>query len=769
MKLRGYTKIYQTDRLSFTIVLVLLLSFPLFATNWYVDKNATGSNNGTSWTNAWKSFAAINWGSIQPGDFIYISGGTSSTVYYEQLEPACSGTATNYVTIIAGKYSPSPSGHSGRVIIDGNNYANYGIAFFDNPGSNPSYIRIKGLETRKVNKAVYANFDVKHKCIVLDSLGLYDFKEGGVRFETGETGFQNADSLFIQNCTIISPDYIDGESDGIQLKGVSHVFIDRNYIRIPNQQPTAHVDALQGYLCNGGIITNNVFINDSVYSPEGGGIPIIYGAEGTLPVIIYNNFCYMGGVWYSAGNWGGVLMTRWYDHNPQPPTWILNNTVVSNGPRIRGIWLEYSGATTTTVINNIIAQFSSNGNSVLSNFDNSTGSTLRVDSIRNNLFYRSWGGDISFAGNVTGNGGRTGQPTGWSDWVNTYKGTGVKGNPAFVKHFGYEPDQGLLNGEITATSAAINKGENIQWLLNYLNTTYGLNGRLKWEDINGNPRGNTPTIGAYEYDNGPDLTPPKLNGAFLLDSTTLVLNFSEALDQAMAINKNNYLINNNITILSIALSGNKVTIKTSPHSPGLYLVTVNNLKDLAGNSIDPSYNSVQYEYKVIPPDKSVMLTVQNVEGIIVEPNHTPDKTIDGKGALSGDPDSRWAAQPMPEDLTFDLGTIKTVSKTRLSFYNWDAGRVYDFSISISIDKNNWTTVVPQLTSAANEEWTTVELQPVNARFVRVHFIDNNQNNWAGLWEAEFYGNNKSGDVIPPKVVSATLVSSTNLSSVKNFV
>ena len=375
----------------------------IYATPRYVDKNANGLNNGTSWANAWKSFSVINWSLIQPGDVLYISGGTDSTVYAETLEPACSGTASNYVTIIAGKYSSSPSGHSGRVIIDGGN-TRYGIAFFDQGGNRPSYVIVKGFETKRVEIGVYANFDVGHNCIVLDSLGLYGFRNGGVRFETGETGYQNADSLFIQNCRIVSPNYIDGESDGIQLKGVSHVFIDRNYIRIPNQQPTAHVDALQGYLVNGGIITNNVFINDSVYSTEGGGIPIIYGAEGTLPVIMYNNFCYMGGVWYSGGNWAGTLMTRWYDHNPMPPTCIIHNTVVSNGPRVRGMWLEFAGASTTTIINNVIAQFSTAGSGNLGTFDNSTGSTLRVDSIRNNLFYQSWGTDVGFAGNVTGNG-----------------------------------------------------------------------------------------------------------------------------------------------------------------------------------------------------------------------------------------------------------------------------------------------------------------------------------------------------------------------------
>lgn len=497
MKPQGILFNYKINRLSSVVILFLLLSFPSYSTAWYVNKNANGSNNGTSWTNAWKLFSSINWNLIQPGDYLYISGGTDSLVYDETLLPACSGTASNYITIIVGKYSPYPAGHSGRVIIDGGGMR-YGIGLYDQGGNKPSYIRIKGFETKNVVSGVYANMNVLHKCLVLDSLQVYGFSSPGIKFEVGETGFQNVDSLFIQNCKIVSPNYIDGESDGIQLKGVSHVFIDRNYIRIPNQQPTAHVDALQGYLCNGGIITNNILISDSVYSPEGGGMPIIYGAEGTLPVIIYNNFCYMGGAWYTQANMGGALMTRWYNHNPMPPTYIIHNTIISNGPRVRGLWLEFATPTSTIVVNNIIAQYSTTTSGVISTFDNSTNSVLQVNNIRHNLFYRSWSNDVTFSGSVTGN-GRTGTPTGWNDFVNNYGGTGVKGNPLLIRNIGHEPDQGILNGEIQSGSPAINQGEDIEWMINYLNTTYELNGRLTWTDIKGNIRDNTPDIGAYQY------------------------------------------------------------------------------------------------------------------------------------------------------------------------------------------------------------------------------------------------------------------------------
>jgi hypothetical protein len=360
--------------------------------------------------------------------------------------------------------------------------------------------------------------------------------------------------------------------------------------------------------------------------------------------------------------------------------------------------------------------------------NNSTGSAIQVDNIRHNLIWKERTGGDDFGGSWTGN-GNTQNGFGWSTWVNILGGTGVNSNPLFVRSFGHEPDQGVLNGELLSGSPAINQGENIQTLIE----SYG----LPWTDINGNPRDNTPTIGAYEYDAGPDLTPPKVTGAALLDSVTLVINFSEALDETTAEDVNNYSITNNIIIFNASLSGSKVTLNTSPHFPGSYLVTVINVKDVAGNPISPPDNTA--EYIVLPPDNLTMFTVQNVEGVVIEPEHTPLKTIDGLGALGGDPDSRWAAEPMPEELIFDLGMNKTICKTKLSFYNWNAGRIYNYSISISSDHNNWITVVPQKTSSPNVEWTIDEFPAVNARYVQVNFINNNQSNWAGLWEGEIWG------------------------------
>jgi hypothetical protein len=94
---------------------LLLLSSPAVAvpTSWYVDNAASGSNKGTSWVNAWQSIAAINYTSVNPGDTIYISGGTVSKTYKEGFARPKSGTAGNVITISTGQ----DAGHTGVVII----------------------------------------------------------------------------------------------------------------------------------------------------------------------------------------------------------------------------------------------------------------------------------------------------------------------------------------------------------------------------------------------------------------------------------------------------------------------------------------------------------------------------------------------------------------------------------------------------------------------------------------------------------------------------
>jgi hypothetical protein len=468
--MRFYKSIYL-------LVFFLLSCNNVHTLSHYVDKQTDGKNNGISWRDAWQSFADIKWNQIQPGDTLFISGGTDSLIYYDELSVGASGTVANPIIIIAGKYSPSPKGHSGRVIIDGSLTRSQSIYV-----QNDNFVTIKGFELRHATKGVHVEDYASN--IVLDSLYIYDYLgQAGIMLNAATE--YTIDSVIIKNCRIISFDNYPGQTDGIYVQRAQRTVIHDNYVRIPNQDPVAHNDALQAHLANGFVIYNNFFINDSVYSQEGGGIPIILGSQGINPVIIYNNFIYMGGIWWPSGNIGAALCTRWYDVSPMPPTWIIHNTIVVNGPRCRGVWQQYPA----TMINNIIAMFSTaEGMESLNVYDLPSAAT--VDSIRNNLFWCSWA-EPGFSGQFNGN-GLTGNIIGWTNWLDIYGGSGFNEDPQFVKNFSYEADQGALNGELQPKSPAINKGENVKGLIE----SFG----LPWTDIKGKLRDRTPDIGAYEYE-----------------------------------------------------------------------------------------------------------------------------------------------------------------------------------------------------------------------------------------------------------------------------
>ena len=110
--------------LTLTILLVSYAS--VLGEEFYVTLNGSGSQDGTSWANAWSWSdldTAGNWaatdtvGDIDAGDTVYISGGASGVTYTNTLNDHASGESGNEIYIKTGAASPSPSGHSGMVTI----------------------------------------------------------------------------------------------------------------------------------------------------------------------------------------------------------------------------------------------------------------------------------------------------------------------------------------------------------------------------------------------------------------------------------------------------------------------------------------------------------------------------------------------------------------------------------------------------------------------------------------------------------------------------
>lgn len=281
--------------------------------------------------------------------------------------------------------------------------------------------------------------------------------------------------------------------------------------------------------------------------------------------------------------------------------------------------------------------------------------------------------------------------------------------------------------KLLENSPALDAGENLGSPYNF--------------DIEGvsRPQGAEWDIGPYEMIFSPDLEAPKLLNAQISDSVTVILEFSEPLEISAAEETNNYQISGGIEVLNAVLDISDVILTTTAHLGGDYIITVSDLTDLSGNTIDPAFNTAQYTYIPPPAGEPSYLNIISAEAsVIPEPEHGPEKAIDGLGVFDGDPDSRWAGDNMPQWIQFELQEVSPVSRTKISFFNWDNGRIYNFSIQVSTDTLNWLSVVSNA-SSANEEWTVNDFNPVEAKFIRVIFNYSNQNHWAGMWEAEIYG------------------------------
>ncbi len=98
------------------VALVFLLNASTaLAANWYVDASAVGAANGTSWANAWTSFAQINQAGLAPDDVVWIRSGT----YNERFTLTQSGTSGHRIKYVGtGTTRPILRGINGGAMTD---------------------------------------------------------------------------------------------------------------------------------------------------------------------------------------------------------------------------------------------------------------------------------------------------------------------------------------------------------------------------------------------------------------------------------------------------------------------------------------------------------------------------------------------------------------------------------------------------------------------------------------------------------------------------
>jgi hypothetical protein len=118
----------------------------------------------------------------------------------------------------------------------------------------------------------------------------------------------------------------------------------------------------------------------------------------------------------------------------------------------------------------------------------------------------------------------------------------------------------------------------------------------------------------------------------------------------------------------------------------------------------------------------------------------PALAVDGR---RDDSHAHWCAEHLPQSLTIDMGTAKTLSDIVLVPY-WLDGRVYGFKIEGSVDGMTWKMLADQTANSicAGSAGFTLDFDPVQVRYVRTTFVSNSRGakNGAHIVEIEGYAN-----------------------------
>lgn len=706
----------------YAFLTVLLVAFyPIKSATHYVSSSSGSDSNDGSLTHPYKTLTHVTWLSahdrINPGDSILFKRGDTwvgeglilSAPYGTPLDP-----------IVIGSY-----GSGDKPIFDGT-----GAVLDVGINLKCAHYIIKNIEIKYFEHyGIYAHLNSQYDVIDLTiddvyvhNIGDKDHSRGIIitgsdwkilnstidsNFNDGINGFGTNFEIAFNN---ITNNGLGPIGDGIQLtEGSGDYWVHDNYFTSNNHIKGIFTSNSTG-LDNAGIFEKNICIGGGWGARVGGQGGIVrfnyfqdswtYDESGGMGIQFsgLNNIAYAN-IIYNCEK--GISVSN--NENTGASVEIYNNTVVNASVKA----LDFQGVNdfpiTVTCKNNIFYQF---------NIAVLLASGSNIIESDNNLFYPE--SPLMFS-------------TSFGDYDNLQEWRNATGFD--INSISADPlltDVENMNFDLMYNSPAIDIG---QILSSPANIDY--DGTLR-------PQGLSFDLGACEfYDN----IQPEVLRAFLHNESTLIMAFSEKVDEISAEDISNYFINNGITVTSAWLlpSGKKVKLTTSPHSTNkTYTLTVNDVTDLFGNPVSQLNNFTSYELQVVPEDLEKLEVSEVTASTFSEPEHAPEKSIDGNGYLSGDPDSRWTGSSLNEWILFDLGSVELTSLIRIEFYKWDENCIYEYSLFVSDDSNSWEEVVSHGLSSI-DEWTDIFLDNVPTRFIKVVFHDADLSTQAGIWEIETWG------------------------------
>lgn len=341
------------------LILLILLSVTIQAQNvWYVDRDATGANNGLTWADAWNyldssgraGYNGVNWSVIEAGDTIYVSGGTDSTTYLPAV-----GKTTFWISpkfpYLGGIYEPYDfaepviitkawhEGHNGDVVItsrDGDNNS-YGV-FHVSDVNNVKFVGLRIIDRRGNSPVATSMTNFYGDNLVFEDCYFW------LRGVTGGIGLGGYSSKIL-NCYI---EYEENDlANDLDLFGSGNTkgghVIDGNIIilRNGNTGTTSHRDIMQlsgdGDATTGTYITtviSNNLVIDEREEGTGWNAMLYFVGNKNLRNLIFNNIIVgrknntsIAGFW-----WDG------YESKATTQTAVmLNNTLIIKGSSVNGV------------------------------------------------------------------------------------------------------------------------------------------------------------------------------------------------------------------------------------------------------------------------------------------------------------------------------------------------------------------------------------------------------------------------------------------------
>ena len=508
---------------------MLLMPSSVLAADWFVDGDASGSNDGTSWANAWETLAVIDWGGggVVADDDLYISGGT----YNGTLSIGASGSSSSApITIYTGAKHPTLSaGHTDLVIIDGTtygiNYNGYDYVTVDGgTASASSYadynLRVTGASAEGVISNGSAGIKLLYTHVYRNGDSSSDDNIQWANCTDGsEIGWVDAEDPYVDNlkiygnstpgntfgCVVVHDSYIHGHADdGVSGDGCLD-FYNNQVGPWGTWGATGHADGMQMYAGNLRIY-NNIFYDETWQNSTNSLIYLenIFAGYEYDNVFVYNNTFSTAGSIYDDAKYVAIYF---YSHAPSENDrnniWIVNNTFTDVGGM--AIWFR-SNTSSATLTN---AHFENN---IIYNSKQDGSDVANVD---------GWdfaNSDITFDNNVIHEGSNgTSQVYYDTDsysvsGLNTLLGTtNIHTAPTYVS---YTPKGGLSNDYHLDASdtAAIDAG--VTLAISSTGTPLGI-----WTDDKdevSRPQGSSWDIGAYEYTSTGDTIAPPGKGIFVI-------------------------------------------------------------------------------------------------------------------------------------------------------------------------------------------------------------------------------------------------------------